>query len=769
MHVLCFSYYVCADRFAGVAMMVLLRYLAGSSASVLDNTIVEKEQLASGVYYYAQYRPITLFQFSISSVATDSLEAVEARFFEILRETALKSLDMKFLQECIQVERAQVKFQSETSSEFFSEPVLRDFLFGNRDGSTLREDLENLDEYDAVEAWPEAKWKSYLSTWFSDAKHITLYGKPSLELSDRLKSEETARVAARREQLGEDGLKKLSEKLENAKAENNREIPRSFLEKYQVPDPSSIKFISTITARSGSAKSLGIPKNRIQTIIDNAEQGLPLFIQFEHVKSNFALLHILVDTEDVPVHLRPLLDIYAESFFSSPLIRDGKRIEFEQVVMEMELDTVGYALSSGASLGAPEALKLAVHVEVEKYEWAISKIKEVMFQTIFDIERLQSTITRRLAEIPEEKRDGNDMSMSVNNMIKMSPASITRAGNTLTRTLYFKLVKKLLQRKPEALVSQLDEIRRILCQPSNFRVLVVADVEKLSHPVSGWRKLVGDLDNSNPLKPLKSQYDRLSELGKNPAKLAYVVPMPTIDSSFLLADAKGPRSYEDEVLPALTVALAYLNAVEGPLWNAVRGTGLAYGTAMDSNIGKGRLALDVYRSPDSFKAFNASRAVIESYVNGDTEIDSLALEGAISSIVLSFANSESTMSSAAQISFIRQVVRGVPKDWPTIQLGKVKKVTPEELRSVMKEVILPIFRPETSTIVVTCAPGMQENLVHDLQSSGYQTEVKPLTFFQDDYGYGAECGLSDEEADGSGESETEEDSDDQEDAVNGEL
>lgn len=747
--------------------MVLLRYLAGSSASVLDNTIVEKEQLASGVYFYTQLRPITLVDFTISSVAADSLQEVEARFFEILKETASKALDMKFLQECIQVERAQVKFQSETSSEFFSEPVLRDFLFGNRDGSTLREDLETMEEYDAIEAWQEAKWKHYLSKWFSDAHHITLYGKPSIEMSEQLKQEEKTRVADRKKELGEEGLEKLAEKLKEAKAENDKEVPRSILEKYRVPDPSSIRFIKTLTARSGHAKKLGIPTNRIQKSIDDAGQGLPLFIQFEHVRSNFALLHVVLSTEDVPVYLRPLLDIYAESFFSSPLLREGKRIEFEQVVMEMERDTVGYALSSGGSLGAPESLKVSVHVESEKYEWAIAKIKEMMFQTIFDLERLESTLARRLADIPEEKRDGSDMSQSVDNMIKLSPASITRAGNTLTRALYFKLVKKLLRGNPKVLLSQLEEIRKILCQPSNFRVLVIADVEKLSNPVLAWEKLVGGLDNSKPLKPLESQYDRLSDLGKNPANVAYIIPMPTVDSSFLIADAKGPVSYKDEALPALTVTLSYLNAVEGPLWNAVRGTGLAYGTAIESNIGKGRVVLDVYRSPDSFKAFNASRKVIEGYVNKDTEFDNLALEGAISSIVLGFANSEATMSAAAQVSFVRQVVRGLPKDWPTIQLEKVKKVTFEDMRSVMKDILLPIFRPESSTVVVTCAPGMQENLLRDLESSGYRPEVRPVASFQDDYGYGAACGLSDEEADDDDGSDDEDDSGDEESAAEG--
>ena len=209
---------------------MLLRYLCGSSASVLDNTLVEKEHLASGVYHSAQYQPTIVVSFYLTSVATEFLEKVEKRLLDLFQETASKPLDMKFLKECVEVERAQVKFQAESSAQFFSEPIIRDFLFGKRDGSNLRDDLESLEEYDVVEGWGEQKWKDYIRKWFAEGRHISLLGIPSEELSDKLEQDEKARVEAQKEKLGEEGLKELAKKLEQAKAENNKEIPRSFLE-----------------------------------------------------------------------------------------------------------------------------------------------------------------------------------------------------------------------------------------------------------------------------------------------------------------------------------------------------------------------------------------------------------------------------------------------------------------------------------------------------------------------------------------------------------
>ena len=300
------------------------------------------------------------------------------------------------------------------------------------------------------------------------------------------------------------------------------------------------------------------------------------------------------------------------------------------------------------------------------------------------------------------------MAYAVETMIHTSQKSIGRARSTLVKALYLKRVKRLLEDQPQTIVSQLSEIRSALSQFSNFRVFVIADLPKLSNPVSAWKHLVDSLDTSQPLKPLDSRISRLSEAGRNPGGLAYVVPLPTIDSSFALSVAKGPETFEDPRLPALMVAISYLDAVEGPLWTAIRGTGLAYGTSFSRHIESGQISFDVYRSPDAFKAFATSKKVVEEFVSGVTEFDSLALEGAVSSIVLGFANGQATMTGAAQGSFIRQVVRGLPSDWIDDILRRVRDVSVEEIREVMRKIILPVFMAETANLVVTCAPIMEE-------------------------------------------------------------
>ncbi len=190
---------------------------------------------------------------------------------------------------------------------------------------------------------------------------------------------------------------------------------------------------------------------------------------------------------------------------------------------------------------------------------------------------------------------------------------------------------------------------------------------------------------------------------------------------------------------------------------AVRGTGLAYGTSFSRHSESGQISFDIYRSPNAFKAFHTSKTVVADFVSGQTALDELALEGAISSIVLGFANSQATMASAAQMSFVRQVVRGLPADWNDAMLKKVREVTVEQIREVMETVVLPVFAPQTGTLIVTCAPVMEEGLVRDFEGLGFRPEVRALAGFQDDYGLkGEEEDDEMDDVDGEGEDEEEE-------------
>jgi Zn-dependent M16 (insulinase) family peptidase len=622
-----------------------------------------------------------------------------------------KALDMKYMSECIDRQCRAWKFNTESNASSLAEYVITDFLYGKRDGSTLR-DVATLQEYDVIRKWSEDQWREFINKWIADAHHVTILGVPSQKLSAKLKTDEEARVAAQKERLGEKGLKELADKLEKAKAVNDREIPEETLAQFAIPGTESIHFMDTTTARSGAALKAGRPDHKIQKIVDADHSDLPLFIHFEHIESSFVQMAVLISAQSVPVQLRPLLSIYTEAFFNIPVQRDGKTINFEQVVVELEKDTVGYAMETARSLGNSEMLRVSFQVELEKYETAIAWIQELCWNSIFDVERLRAINSRLLADVPDNKRSGDDMLAAVHIMVHFAEESISRARSTLVKARYLKRVKRLLADKPEEIVSRMEEIRKSLFQPDNIRVVVVADLEKLPRPVSAWKPFVDRLGTSSELKPITNRRALLSDAGKTIGGTSYIVPMPTVDSSYAYATGRGLDSYDDPNLPALLVAIAYMNAVEGPLWVAVRGKGLAYGTNFAYNIDTGFVNFDVYRSPNAHKAFESSKQIVEDHLSGASPFDPLMLEGAISSIVVGYANEQMTAGTAAQGSFIRQVVRNLPSDYKEKMLKKVRAISVDEVKGALRETILPLFEPKTTNLVVTCGTVLEEVSSH---------------------------------------------------------
>ncbi|UKZ72749.1 hypothetical protein TrVFT333_000384 [Trichoderma virens FT-333] len=748
----------CTDVLATSALNILLTYLCGSSVSVLENTLVEREELASSVSYWWESRPNSLIWLQPTGVATEKLAFVEKRLFEVLKDVVSKPLDMDYMRECIRREKRQVKYHAETSESFYSTNIITDYLFGKRDGSTLKE-LETLAEYDVLEKWSDEEWRAFMREWMADANHISILGKPSLELATKIKSDHEARIAKRKEELGADGLQKLAQRLEEAKSKNDAPIPPEVIDRWAVPGTESIHFIESDTARSGNAKSVGLGPGRAQELINAASDGkLPLFIQFEDVPTNFVHITLHVGTSKVPVHLKPLMSIFSDNFFNTHITRDGQKINFEQVVMELERDSVGYDIGSSRQLGDTEGYMIQFQAEPEKYDAAVNWLRTMMFDSVFDPVRIKAAVMKALADIPESKRDGRSMAAEVDTAIHTEKSTLTAARRVVVKAVYLKRIKKLLKKNPDQVVEWFNEIRNSLFTFENLRVLVTANLQNLPNPITTWDSLSTALKSQNEsMAPIPKPSSILNEEGKAPGSVgATIIPMTALDSSFSVSTAPGLSSFSDPMVPALMVAVGYLETVEGPLWNAVRGAGYAYGTFFTRNVESGVISFKVYRSPDASKAIIASRDAIQKIANGDVPIDKHLLEGTISQIVVTFADEQSTMPSAAQQNFVQSVFKGLPKDWSKVILKRVREVTEDEIRQALKDFVMPCFEPGKSNVVITCAKLMQEGIETAFKGMGYKVQTHELSHFHDDYGLDAG---DDEEED---EDEDDEDEDEDE-------
>lgn len=551
----------CNEHLQVAALSVLMSYLCGSSISLLDNVLVEKEHFCSNVYFTLDVRSDMAIWFTLSAVETDRLGEAEARLTQLLNEAATNPLDMEYMNDCIKRYRRQIKLRCENAGSFFGEAIIEDHLYGHRDGRDLRV-CENLDELDVLEGWSDEQWREFLSRWFVDAHHISILGKPSEALSKKITADEKLRVKHQQEQLGEEGMKDLASRLSLAQQENDTPIPDELLSRFAVPDAESVHFIPTTTARAGRARAMGRLDNDIQSIVDADSVDVPLFLHFEHIPSNFVRFKINMCTGPVPLALKPLIPLYLMNFFTTPALIDGQRVEFEQLILDLEKVTEAYDID--AEYANPELIALSLIAEPSNYQSVIKWIKTLLFDAIHDPARLHASLTKVLADVPDEKRDGRQMASSVSIMTSYLPESSSRARNTLSKATYLKQVKKQLKANPQSVVSQFSALCKALHRPENFRIYVGADVHKLDRPTSAWTVLSEGFDSNAPLEPLDSRRALLSPAGANPGSASFIVPMGTIDSSYAKVTGKGVDSYSHPDYAALTVARAYMNAVEGP-------------------------------------------------------------------------------------------------------------------------------------------------------------------------------------------------------------
>jgi len=93
---------------------------------------------------------------------------------------------------------------------------------------------------------------------------------------------------------------------------------------------------------------------------------------------------VILSTSSIPVELRPLLSVYDVNFFDTPVMKDGKRMEYEAVVAQLEKFTVRYTMNIGDKLGVGEAIHLKFQIEPEHYALTIQWLKTLFWDSIFD-------------------------------------------------------------------------------------------------------------------------------------------------------------------------------------------------------------------------------------------------------------------------------------------------------------------------------------------------------------------------------------------------
>ncbi|KAI0815109.1 Metalloenzyme, LuxS/M16 peptidase-like protein [Irpex lacteus] len=726
----------------GRAIDLLGSYLTNSATAPLNKEYVEIENpLCTYIYFeerdFATYGSLYVY---VGSIPAEHLDTFDQKLQDSFKRVATSGIDMKRMSMVIDRDQRQFRSKLESSKgDTFYGSVINDALYGAADGSDLPDVFDEMSHYDVLRKWTSEDWVNLLKKYYIDPHRIVLIGKPSAAMAKRLEEEEKNRLEKQKEALGKEGLEKAEKILEDAKKEHDTPIPTEVLTNFPVPDVKSIAWIPVKSLQEvgvGAGRHKEVEQRNNEDLAKHVQadgSALPFFVQYDHVESDFVTVSAYISLDKIPNELRPYSWAYLTAFFSLPVTRaSGERLNHEEVVNLLDNDTVSYDAAMGGSGAFSELLRIALKVERNNYETAVAWLRDLIYGSHFDKERLQVAAAKIQQALPEMKRDGNTVLTSVNADLLYDESSTGRAGGLLTQMEFVpKLIEKL-NEKPEDVVKAFEDFRSYLQEPSSVRFSVSGDILKLSQPRTTWAKHFGQSLKTAPLGPIPVAADTLSSLGKSPVKKAVVLSLPTIESSFVSHHAKGMSGWTNADYPALRVAAEVLNATESYLWRYIRGSGLAYGASVSTDLESGLVGFSLYRSSNYIDAFDQAKKVLSGLVDGSIVMDETSLDAAKSAIVYSVTRNVSTPGRAAHQSFVNQALKGVSQNHNVELLEKFQAVTKEDVLKALQKYYLPLFDPASSAAVVVTAPSKSEQIGAELSKRGYEVEQRTLDLGADE-------------------------------------
>ncbi|XP_067661811.1 uncharacterized protein C05D11.1-like [Haliotis asinina] len=715
------------EQYKMMSIGVLLNYLCDSAISPLQREFVEiPDPYCSKISDSMIENQKSCIYLMFQNVPVDKLEQIDGKLKNVLRKLGSREekIDMKRLQSLIHRSVLEslnnVEDQPHDTMAFI---LIGDFLYGdNKDDLDIR--VNSINNYKKMKDETEDFWVELLNTYFVDKPTVTVIGMPSKSLMEDMGKMEKERVAEQRKKLGEDGLCNLGKLLEKATKENEIEPPEDLLTSVTVPDVGSIQFHPIIPAANHSKEAANkVPEFPLAEI--------PFMFQLDHIHTNFVQIVALLDSSTVPQKLKYYLPLFCEVLLESPILRDGKLVSHEEVIAQLEADTLSSSVGLGVRGGKfscgsfPQVASVELKVEEDRYNQGVTWLKELLYQTQFTADRLKIIVNRMTNDIAAYKRSGYRVIRTVINEILYKKncnsvvASIIRQQNFLTQ------LSKTLETDPNKVLKDIESLRTMLAMPNNVRIHMSADVKKLAkqNPLLPWKQFLDSKDcgDSNSCVEKTSTYIQSYEESCNKCLL---VGVGSVESAFFIQVVPCECDFHHADLPAIMVFIQYMTQLEGPMWRQIRGLGLAYSYSMYVKPETGLLYFVLSKSTHVVNAYKEGRDIVLGYINGSNELSEVDLESARSSLIFEIIEQEKTVSDVcmeSMLSYFRQVDLNYNKS----MLEKVSKVTIADLKRVGSQYIASLFDPEKFRCAVCVNPSKVDEVVKEFKEVSVHLTVLP--------------------------------------------
>ena len=179
-------------------------------------------------------------------------------------------------------------------------------------------------------------------------------------------------------------------------------------------------------------------------------------------------------------------------------------------------------------------------------------------------------------------------------------------------------------------------------------------------------------DPSDWVSPTGNIQVSMEHENRTPALQSVLKPVKSIDSCFIMMNTPAPTEYNAARYAQTQLATTYLTMQEGPMWNAIRGPGLAYSYSLHSSLTTGYTTLMLYRVTREDDALAQAERIV---THIPKSISTDAINEAKMNIIVSLVDAVQTDHNP-----IVQALQGTPKGWDTVILQKVHDCTTKEMR-----------------------------------------------------------------------------------------
>ncbi|KAF5295450.1 hypothetical protein FQA39_LY13111 [Lamprigera yunnana] len=715
------------------ACITLLKYLTDFSVAPLQKEFVEIEDpYASLVSYSLCENSESCLYLNFQGVPNSKLELIKPKLDEVFKKIVEDSnIDMKRIISIIKRQKLEYLSGLEHSPHSaVAHLLIAHMLYGKRE-EDLKKRINPLEDLDKTLEEPKEYWLNLLSKWFVNNLAISVQGVPSIEEQQRMAAEEKARVEKQIEDLTPAGLAQKEDELEKAIEFNETPPPESMLTCVPIPKVDSIIFheVSRYTTDSSNRKHLDL-------------SNTPVFTYFDHLKSSFVYIMALMDTSHISSDLRLYIPLLLETLLESPLERDGVIISYEDVIAQLQDDTVSAGkgiglcgLDSGRFSCASFANTVSIILQVEpgKFERGVIWLRELLYQTKFTVERLKIIASKMINEVAQAKRSGSDMVSYIMRSLRYKEDSNQAANGVFKQQKFLtQLVEKLDSEESSNIITVFENLRSTITDPSNTCLYFAANLEFIKEkPLEVIDKFL--VAESNLIERQKRYVIKSFKTScvktfcslnitpdwqllatEPPYGLSHcLVGMGCLESTEFQQTTRSISSYDDPDMSAVMVYAQYLTQAEGPLWKQIRGKGYAYGYSISLRVHEGTLCLSFSSATNVVGAYKETSDIVLKQI--ETRVwDTTLFESAKCSLIYEFIQNEESIGSVVFHS-LQTYFYGVGYEYNRTLLRLIDEVTIDDLNRVGEKYFAQLFDPKKVTTAIVCDSSKAKEIATDFK------------------------------------------------------